>query len=83
MASGVTTATVRTIDCLTPARTMILFGVVLAIFLVISLVSSGACMAGAVGTFFEGVMTSGFSSDETDRKVHANIMAANYKLVST
>jgi hypothetical protein len=29
------------------------------------------------------VMTSGFSSDETDRKVHANIIAANYKLVST
>ena len=79
MASGVTTATVRTIDCLTPACTMIFFGVVL----VISLVSSGACMAGAVGTFFEGVMTSGFSSDETDRKVHANIIAANYKLVST
>ena len=53
------------------------------IFLVVSLVSSDAWMAGAVGTFFEGVMTSGFSSDETDRKVHANIIAANYKLVST
>jgi hypothetical protein len=83
LASGVTTATVRTIDCLTLACTMNVFGCRFDDFLVVSLVSSGAWMAGAVGTFFEGVMTSGFSSDETDRKVHANIMAANYKLVGT
>ena len=33
---------------------------------------------GAVGTFYEGVMTSGYSSNETDAAVHANIVAAGY-----
>eukprot|EP00929_Paragymnodinium_shiwhaense_P005568 TRINITY_DN10773_c0_g1_i1.p1 TRINITY_DN10773_c0_g1~~TRINITY_DN10773_c0_g1_i1.p1 ORF type:complete len:321 (-),score=37.47 TRINITY_DN10773_c0_g1_i1:120-998(-) len=32
----------------------------------------------AVGTFYEGVMTAGFSSDEADDAVHANIVAAGY-----
>ena len=36
----------------------------------------------AVGTFFEGVMASGFSTDATDLAVHANIAAAHYKLKS-
>ena len=40
-------------------------------------------LAGALGTFYEGVMTAGFSSDETDMKVHANIAAANYQLAAT
>ena len=29
-------------------------------------------------TFYEGVMTAGYASDETDAKVHANIVAAGY-----
>ncbi len=33
---------------------------------------------GAVGTFYEGVITSGYTSDETDDKVQANIVAAGY-----
>lgn len=33
---------------------------------------------GAIGTFFEGVITSGYSSDETDDAVQANIVAAGY-----
>lgn len=33
---------------------------------------------GGIGTFYEGVMTSGFSSDATDAAVHANIVAAGY-----
>ena len=32
----------------------------------------------AIGTFFEGVMTQGFSSDATDDAVQANINAAGY-----
>mmetsp|Transcript_63573 Transcript_63573/g.164074 ORF Transcript_63573/g.164074 Transcript_63573/m.164074 type:complete len:146 (-) Transcript_63573:164-601(-) len=32
----------------------------------------------AVGTFYEGVMTSGFSSDAVDDAVQANIVAAGY-----
>ena len=32
----------------------------------------------AVGTWYEGVITNGFSSDEVDRAVHANIAAAGY-----
>jgi hypothetical protein len=35
---------------------------------------------GAQGNFFEGVMTSGFSSDATDSAVQANIVAAGYGL---
>lgn len=34
--------------------------------------------AGAVGIFYEGVMTQGYSSDETDNAVQANIVAAGY-----
>jgi non-reducing end alpha-L-arabinofuranosidase len=33
---------------------------------------------GAVGTFYEGVMTSGFPSDATEDAVQANIVAAGY-----
>ncbi len=33
---------------------------------------------GAQGTFYEGVMTSGYPSDATDQKVQANIVAAKY-----
>merc|ERR1711924_210669 len=33
---------------------------------------------GAVGTFYEGCMTKGFSTDETDDAVPANIVAAKY-----
>jgi len=32
----------------------------------------------AIGTFYEGVMTAGYSSDTTDDAVHANIVAAGY-----
>eukprot|EP00927_Polykrikos_kofoidii_P051659 TRINITY_DN45448_c0_g1_i1.p1 TRINITY_DN45448_c0_g1~~TRINITY_DN45448_c0_g1_i1.p1 ORF type:complete len:388 (+),score=57.02 TRINITY_DN45448_c0_g1_i1:61-1164(+) len=37
----------------------------------------------ANGTFFEGVMTKGYSSDATDDAVHANIVAAGYGLNSS
>ena len=33
---------------------------------------------GAVGTFYEGVMTRGYSSDVADDAVQANIVAAGY-----
>jgi hypothetical protein len=33
---------------------------------------------GAQGTFYEGVMTSGYSSDDTENLVQANIVAAGY-----
>jgi alpha-L-arabinofuranosidase B-like protein/concanavalin A-like lectin/glucanase superfamily protein/lamin tail-like protein len=33
---------------------------------------------GSQGTFYEGVMTSGFPSDATDQQVQANIVAAKY-----
>ena len=33
---------------------------------------------GGVGTFFEGVMTSGFASDAVDREVSDNIVSAGY-----
>ena len=33
---------------------------------------------GATGTFYEGVMTAGYSSDATDDAVQANIVAAGY-----
>lgn len=32
----------------------------------------------AIGTWFEGAMTSGYASDETDAAVHADILAARY-----
>ena len=32
----------------------------------------------AVGTFYEGVMTSGYATDATDQAVHENIVAAGY-----
>jgi hypothetical protein len=32
----------------------------------------------AIGTFYEGVMTQGFSSDATDDAIQANIAAAGY-----
>ena len=32
----------------------------------------------AIGTFYEGVMTTGYASDATDAAVHANIVAAGY-----
>jgi hypothetical protein len=37
---------------------------------------------GSVGTFYEGVMTSGYSLDTTDDKIQANIVAAGYGKVS-
>jgi hypothetical protein len=33
---------------------------------------------GAIGTFYEGVMTSGYSTDAADAAVQANIVAAGY-----
>ena len=33
----------------------------------------------AAGTFFEGVMTKGYASEETDVAVMANVAAAGYK----
>ena len=36
---------------------------------------------GAVGTFYEGVITRGYTSDEADDQVQANIVAAGYKLL--
>ena len=35
---------------------------------------------GGVGTFFEGAMVRGFSSDEVDQSVHDNVVAATYEL---
>ena len=32
----------------------------------------------SVGTFYEGVMTTGYATDATDQAVHANIAAAGY-----
>ncbi|KAJ7184414.1 family 54 glycoside hydrolase [Mycena filopes] len=37
---------------------------------------------GAQGTFYEGVMTSGFPSDATDNAVQANVVAAKYATTS-
>ena len=33
---------------------------------------------GGVGTFYEGVLTTGYSTEETDQAVQANIVAAKY-----
>jgi hypothetical protein len=33
---------------------------------------------GAVGTFYEGVMTSGYPSDAAENSVQENVVAANY-----
>lgn len=38
---------------------------------------------GAVGTFYEGVMTSGFPTDATEDAVQANIVAAKYSATAT
>jgi hypothetical protein len=35
----------------------------------------------AQGTFYEGVMTSGFPSDDTENKVQADIVAAKYATI--
>ena len=35
-----------------------------------------------VGTFYEGVVTKGYSSDEADDAVQANIIAARYGMAS-
>lgn len=37
---------------------------------------------GAQGTFYEGVMTSGYPSDSTENSVQANIVAAKYAITS-
>lgn len=37
---------------------------------------------GAQGTFYEGVMTSGYPSDDTENAVQANIVAAGYAVTS-
>jgi hypothetical protein len=37
---------------------------------------------GAQGTFYEGVMTSGYPSDATENSVQANIVAAKYAITS-
>ncbi len=37
--------------------------------------------AQAIGTFFEGVMTQGYSTDAADDAVQANIVAAGYALL--
>merc|ERR1711907_584747 len=36
----------------------------------------------AVGTFYEGVMTKGYTTDAADDAVQANIVAAGYKAIS-
>lgn len=36
------------------------------------------CSDGAVGTFYEGVMTKGYSTNATDAAVQANIVGAGY-----
>lgn len=36
------------------------------------------CSDGAVGTFYEGVMTKGYSTNATDAAVQANIVRAGY-----
>ena len=35
---------------------------------------------GAVGTFYEGAVTQGYTSDSVDDLLQANIVAAGYKL---
>ena len=35
-------------------------------------------LAGALGTFYEGVMTRGYTSDATDDAVQESIVAAGY-----
>ena len=35
---------------------------------------------GSAGTFYEGIMTEGYPTDEVNKAVHANIVAANYAL---
>ncbi|KAI1322519.1 Arabinosidase B [Xylariaceae sp. FL0255] len=37
---------------------------------------------GAQGTFYEGVMTTGYPSDDTENSVQANIVAQNYAITS-
>ncbi len=39
--------------------------------------------SGAQGNFFEGVMTTGFATEETDAKIQANIIAARYGQTTT
>ncbi len=34
---------------------------------------------GSAGTFYEGVMTSGYPSDATENAVQSNIVAAGYR----
>ncbi|MFG6191713.1 arabinofuranosidase catalytic domain-containing protein [Nonomuraea sp. JJY05] len=51
---------------------------------VVALSTAGAGMAAAhvasaAGTFYEGVMTSGYPSDATENAVQANIVAAGYR----
>merc|ERR1712054_504219 len=38
---------------------------------------------GAVGTFYEGVMTQGYTSDAADDAVQANIVAAGYAEINS
>ena len=40
--------------------------------------TGGDNSCGAVGTFYEGVMTASYTTDVTDTAVHANILAASY-----
>merc|ERR1719272_2360212 len=44
----------------------------------IILATGGDNSCGAVGTFYEGVMTASYTTDVTDTAVHANIVAAGY-----
>ena len=36
----------------------------------------------AVGSFFEGVITAGYSSDAADEAVHADVVAAGYRVAA-
>ena len=55
----------------------------LAIVAVISSAKYSSCLSfssnGAMGKFYEGIMTKGVTDDKTDDAVHANIVAVGYK----
>jgi len=36
----------------------------------------------AVGSFFEGVITAGYSTDAADEAVHADVIAAGYRVAA-
>jgi hypothetical protein len=48
----------------------------------IILATGGDNSNSAVGNFYEGFMTTGYATDETDEAVQANIVAAGYKNIN-